>query len=126
MAVIKLSPTRAIVVESHGVDKWSTLGFGDRAFPAGFYSVMAYVVDLDKSVAPPVRADGTSLSNDDWAWAVWEKVSGQLSNEFYMNVGDQKDLAGYVAVLGDSFVIEGVKIKFVGTGDYETIEISKA
>ena len=126
MAVIKLSPTRAIVVESHGVDKWSTLGFGDRAFPAGFYSVMAYVVDLDKTVAPPVRADGTSLSNDDWAWAVWEKVSGQLSNEFYMNVGDQKDLAGYVAVLGDSFVIEGVKIKFVGTGDYETIEISKA
>jgi hypothetical protein len=126
MAVIKLSPTRAIVVESHGIDKWSTLGFGDRAFPAGFYSVMAYVVDLDKSVAPPVRADGTSLSNDDWAWAVWEKVSGQLSNEFYMNVGDQKDLAGYVAVLGDSFVIEGVKIKFVGTGDYETIEISKA
>ena len=126
MAVIKLSPTRAIVVESHGVDKWSTLGFGDRAFPAGFYSIMAYVVDLDKTVAPPVRADGTSLSNDDWAWAVWEKVSGQLSNEFYMNVGDQKDLAGYVAVLGDSFVIEGVKIKFVGTGDYETIEISKA
>ena len=126
MAVIKLSPTRAIVVESHGVDKWSTLGFGDRAFPAGFYSVLAYVVDLDKTVAPPVRADGTSLSNDDWAWAVWEKVSGQLSNEFYMNVGDQKDLAGYVAVLGDSFVIEGVKIKFVGTGDYETIEISKA
>jgi phosphoribosylformylglycinamidine synthase len=30
-----------------------------------------------------------------------------------------------VAVLGDSFVIEGVRIKFVGTGDYETIEISK-
>ena len=125
MAVIKLSPTRAIIVESHGIDKWSTLGFGDRAFPAGFYSIMAYVVDLDKTVAPPVRADGTSLSNDDWAWAVWEKLGGQLSNEFYMNVGDQKDLAGYVAVLGDSFVIEGVKIKFVGTGDYETIEISK-
>jgi hypothetical protein len=43
-----------------------------------------------------------------------------------LNVGDRKDLAEYVAVLGDSFVIEGVKIKFVGTGDYETIEISKA
>ena len=126
MAVIKLSDTRAIVVESHGIDKWSSFNFGDRAFPPGFYSVMAYVIDLDKSVAPPVRADGTSLSNDDWAWAVWEKVDGQLSNEFNMNVGDRKDLAGYVAVLGDSFVIEGVKIKFVETGDYETIEISKA
>jgi hypothetical protein len=41
-------------------------------------------------------------------------------------VGDRKNLADYVAVLGDSFVIEGVRIKFVGTGDYETIEISKA
>jgi len=27
--------------------------------------------------------------------------------------------------LGDSFVIEGVRIKFIGTGDYETVEISK-
>jgi hypothetical protein len=126
MAVIKLSDTRAIVVESHGIDKWSSFNFADRAFPAGFYSVMAYVIDLDKSVAPPVRADGTSLSNDDWAWAVWEKVNGQPSNEFRINVGENKDLSNYVAVLGDSFVIEGVRIKFVGTGDYETIEISKA
>ena len=125
MAVIKLSDTRAIVVESHGIDKWSSFDLGDRAFPAGFYSIMAYVVDLDKSVAPPTQPDGTSISNDDWAWAVWEKVNGQPSNEFRMNVGDRKDLAEYVAVLGDSFVIEGVRIKFVGTGDYETIEISK-
>jgi hypothetical protein len=43
-----------------------------------------------------------------------------------MNVGEGKNLSEYVAVLGDSFVIEGVKVKFVGTGDYETIEISKA
>ena len=126
MAVIKLSDTRAIVVESHGIDKWSSFNFGDRAFPAGFYSIMAYVIDLDKSVAPPVRADGTSLNNDEWAWAVWEKVNGQPSNEFRINVGENKDLSNYVAVLGDSFVIEGVRIKFVGTGDYETIEISKA
>jgi hypothetical protein len=27
--------------------------------------------------------------------------------------------------LGDSFVIDGVRIKFVATGDYETIEISR-
>jgi hypothetical protein len=126
MAVIKLSDTRAIVVESHGIDKWSSFNFADRAFPAGFYSIMAYVIDLDKSVAPPVRADGTSLNNDEWAWAVWEKVNGQPSNEFRINVGENKDLSNYVAVLGDSFVIEGVRIKFVGTGDYETIEISKA
>jgi hypothetical protein len=125
MAVIRLSPTKAIVVESHGIDKWSSLKFGDRAFPPGFYSIMAYIVDLDKNTRPPINPDGTSLSNDDWAWAVWQKVNG-TSNQFNVNVGDRKNLADYVAVLGDSFVIEGVRIKFVGTGDYETIEISKA
>jgi hypothetical protein len=126
MAVIRLSPTKAIIVESHGIDKWSNFKFGDREFPPGFYSVMAYIVDLDKNAAPPINSDGTSLGNDDWAWAVWQKVQGQRSNQFNVSVGDRKNLADYVAVLGDSFVIEGVRIKFVDTGDYETIEISKA
>jgi hypothetical protein len=113
-------------VESHGIDKWSSLNFGDRSFPPGFYSVMAYIVDLDKAVAAPVNNDGSSQGNDEWAWAVWQKVNGGSSNEFNINVGDRKNLADFIAVLGDSFVIEGVRIKFVGTGDYETIEISKA
>jgi len=126
MAIIKLSPTRAIVVESHGVDKWSSFKYGDREFPAGFYSIMAYIVDLDKSGAPPTKSDSSSMGNDEWAWAVWQKVSGTPSNQFNLNVGEGKNLADYVAVLGDSFVIEGIKVKFVGTGDYETIEISKA
>jgi hypothetical protein len=126
MAVIRLTPTKAIVVESHGIDKWSDFKFGDREFPPGFYSVMAYIVDLDKNAAPPINSDGTSLGNDEWAWAVWQKPAGPRSNQFNINVGDRKNLADYVAVLGDSFVIEGVRIKFVGTGDYETIEISKA
>jgi len=125
MAVIKLSLTRAIVVEAHGIDKWSDLKFGDRAFPPGFYAIMAYIVDLDKNVAAPINSDGTSQSNDDWAWAVFQKVQGGPSNRFNIPVGDRKNLADYVAVLGDSFLIEGVRIKFVATGDYETIEISK-
>lgn len=125
IAVIKISPTKAIVVESHGIDKWSNFKFGNREFPPGFYSIMAYLVDLEKTVAPPVNSDGSSLSNDDWAWAVWQKVSGRQSNQFNVSVGDRKRLGEYVAVLGDSFVIEGVQIKFVGTGDFETIEISK-
>ena len=126
MAVIRLSSTRAIVVESHGIDKWSNFKFGDREFPAGFYSIMAHVVDLDKAAAPPVKSDGSGLQNDEWAWAVWQKVHGGPSNNFNKWVGDRKNLADYVAVLGDSFIIDGIRIKFVGTGDYETIEISKA
>ena len=125
IAIIRLSKTKAIVVESHGIDKWSNFKFGNREFPPGFYSVMAYVVDLDKAVRPPGNSDGSSASNDDWAWAVWQKVDGGSSNGFNVNVGDRKILGDYVAVLGDSFVIEGVRIKVVGTGDYETIEISK-
>lgn len=126
LAIIRLSSTKAIVIESHGIEKWSSFKFGDRAFPPGFYSIMAYVVDLDKAVAPPVRSDGTSLNNDEWAWAVWQEVDGGPSNRFNLNVGAGKDLANYVAVLGDSFEIEGVRVKFVSTGDFETIQISKA
>ena len=125
MAIIALSNKKAIVVESHGIDKWSNFKFGDREFPPGFYSIMAYVVDLDKVAAPPIKADGSSLSNDDWAWAVWQKVDGQTSNGFNLSVGEGKNLADYVAVLGDSFTIEGVKIEFIATGDHETIRISK-
>ena len=125
IAVIKLSPTRAIVVESHGIDKWSNFKFGDREFPPGFYSIMAYVVDLDKSIAPPVNSDGSSRSNEDWAWAVWQKVDGGSSNGFHQTVGSGRNMADYVAVLGDSFTIDGIRIKFVATGDFETIEISK-
>lgn len=126
MAVIKVSPTKAIVVESHGIDKWSDLNAGGRAFPPGFYSVMAYVVDLDKAEAAPINDDASSRLNDEWAWAVWQKPVGGPSNDFNLQYFDWKKVADYVAVLGDSFIIEGVRIKFVGTGDYETIEISKA
>jgi hypothetical protein len=125
MAIIKLSSTRLIVVESHGIDKWSSFNTGDRSFPPGFYSVMAYVVDLDKTAAPPVTSDGRSLSNEEYAWAMWQKVEGGPSTEFGSTIGIRPDMFNMVAVLGDSFLIEGVRITFVGTGDYETIEISK-
>jgi hypothetical protein len=127
MAIIKLSPTKAIVIESHGIDKWSSFNTGDRSFPAGFYSIMAYVVDLNKAVAPPVTADQRSLSNQDYAWAVWARVEGGKSTEYpYFPAAFGEDIYSAVAVLGDSFLIEGIRIKFVATGDYETIEISKA
>ena len=126
MAVIKISPTKAVVVESHGIDKWSSFNTGDRSFPPGFYSVMAYIVDLDKAAAPPNNSDGTSLSNQNQAWAVWAKVVGGKSTKYpYFAAAFGEDIYSTTAVLGDSFETEGVRIKFVGSGDYETIEISK-
>jgi hypothetical protein len=126
MAIIRLSATKAIVIESHGIDKWSSFNTGDRSYPAGFYSVMAYVVDLNKAVAPPVTADQRALSNQDYAWAVWAKVDGGKSTDYpYFPAAFGEDIYSAVAVLGDSILVEGIRIKFVGTGDYETIEISK-
>lgn len=126
MAIIKLSSTKAIVIESHSIDKWSDFNAGERAFPPGFYSVVAYVVDLNKSVAPPVSSDQRSLSNQDYAWAVFIRVDGGKSTKFpYFPVAFGEDIFSAVAVLGDTLTAEGIRIKFVGTGDYETIEISK-
>jgi len=126
MAVIKISPTKVVVVESHGIDKWSSFNKGDRSFPPGFYSIMAYVIDLDKAAAPPVNPDGTALTNQFNAWAEWARVVGGKSTQYpYYPVAFGEDIYSATAVLGDYFEVEGIRIKFIGTGDYETIEISK-
>jgi hypothetical protein len=86
---------------------------------------MAYVVDLNKTAAPPVTADQRSLSNEEYAWAMWQDVEGGKSTEYEPTIGIRPDMYNKVAVLGDSFLIDGVRIKFIATGDYETIEITK-
>lgn len=132
-AIIKISDTEAIVVEAHGIEKWSDFKTNSRAFPAGFYGVMAYLIDLNQAGAPPVAADGRSIQDDTGnsttypRWAYWQPVDGRSSAhwnwDFRTSTSNYND---FVAVLGDSFTIKGVKIQLVGTGDYETIEISKA
>lgn len=132
MAVIKLSKTKAIVVESHGIDKWSSFNTNDRSYPGGFYGVMSYLIDLEKTVAPPVETDGRAIQADSGndpkypRWAYWQKIDNGPS---FLATFDYKSGTEswnpYFAVLGDTFTIEGVKIKLIGTGDYETIEITK-
>lgn len=132
MAVIKLSKTKAIVVESHGVDKWSSFNKNDRRYPGGFYGVMAYVVDIQSSVAPPVEADGRAIIDDTGndpkypRWAYWQRIDGSTSflADFDYRSGSES-YNKYIATLGDTFTIDGVKIKLTGAGDYETIEITK-
>lgn len=131
--IIKISSTKAIVVESHGIDKWSNFKTNDRAYPAGFYGVMAYLVDLEQAGAPPVASDGRAIQDDTGnsptypRWAYWQPVQGKGSSKTVWNYRNTPlDYNDFVALLNDSFVIEGVKITVVGTGDFETIEISKA
>jgi hypothetical protein len=126
MAIIKITSTKAIVIQSHAIDKWSQFNTGDRSFPPGFYSIMAYVVDLDKALAPPVSADQRGLSNQDYAWAVFKKVDGGKSTSYpYYPAAFNEDIFSPAAVLGDTIVIENISIKFIATGDFETIEISR-
>ncbi len=141
MVVVKLSETRAIVVEAHGIDKWSSFNTNGRSFPPGFYGVMAYVIDLNDAGAPPINDLGTSIDGDDGnnpnfpRWAYFQKIdgapsfltpsiwSGPKGSNFYD--GSVANLNQFVALLGDAFTIDGVRIKLVATGDFETIEILK-
>jgi hypothetical protein len=141
IALIKISATKAVAIEAHGIDKWSSFNTNDRAFPAGFYGVMAYIVNLNDAGPPPVNMSGESVEGDNGnnpkypRWAYAQKVDGKASfvspsifqgpkgENFYD--GSEPHLEDYVALLGDSFTIEGIKITLVATGDYETIEITK-
>ena len=142
MIVIKLSETKAIVIEDHGIDKWSSFNINGSSYPPGFYGIMAYIVNLADAGAPPISVLGGSIEGDNGndpnfpRWAYFQKVDGIPSfvgRSIYAGPktpnlydGNVPDLNTYIAQLGDSFLIEGVRIKLVGTGDYETIEISKA
>ena len=63
-------------------------------------------------------------------YAYFSQVDGAVGSASYnlVNFGPsaKKDYDSYWAVQGDTFTIEGVKITFVSTGDYETVKIEKA
>jgi hypothetical protein len=132
MAVIKLSASTAIVLESHGIDKWSSFNTNNRHFPPGFYGVVAYYIDLAQAGAPQVNSDGRVITGESGntaafqKWAFFKKIDGEESfkADWKYRAGDE-NYNGYIGVLGDTFTIEGVQIKLVGAGDYETIEITK-
>ena len=142
MIAIALDADRLLVIEAHGIGKWFSrrpeqdatfrLNFQD----SGLYYVLAYIVNT-KFVYPAqtiVNADGSALSIDDGVnrnilrHAYLEKVDGGAGSHDYPLTPTSMpgiDYAAYAAVQGDSFTVEGIKITFVSTGDYETIEISK-
>ena len=141
MIAVALDSSRLLVVEAHGDGKWFSLRpqqidrFGINFQKSGLYYVLAYIVDtkFEYPAQTIVNADGSALNIDDGVnpniprHAYLQKVDGGIgSNDYRLSQGSIADMSAYVAVEGDSFTIEGVKIKFVATGDYETIEISKS
>ena len=131
MATIKLSPTKAIVIQSHGIDKWSSFNANDKHFAPGFYGVVAYLVNLEDAGALSYGDDSRATSNDNgndpvypkWSYYMPLDGTGTFTSEFF-DFAWWLNLNKYIAGLGDTFIIEGVKIQFVKTGEYDTVRIS--
>jgi hypothetical protein len=134
---IALDSNRLLVVESHGIDKWSSRRLDSQFYSFdqfGFYGVVAYVVNT-KSTGGLVRdAGGASLPYDDGnndflpRQAKFYPIEGEASNFYGLNKWDNgtKTNDSFIAVEGDHFVIEGIKITFVKGSDYNTVRIEKA
>jgi hypothetical protein len=128
-AMIKLSQSRVLVMESHRKDKWGK-------FNPGTYGVTAYIVDTrfdtDRS--------GEYAGVDDFKGVKYTRAANYL--EFPFNHGDYRaqrisESTGedygivpyfsknYFLYEGESFTFEGVTVKLVKSGDNDTIQISK-
>ena len=101
---------------------------------------MVYIVDtefnhLDKPIL--TNPDGSHFAEDDGVTELFPRYGyvkpvdgGKGSNDYGVKYGllfkGNIDYSAYLAVQGDSYTIEGIKIEFISTGDYETIRVSKS
>jgi hypothetical protein len=128
-AMVKLGPSKVLVIESHRKDKWGK-------FSNGTYGVTAYIVDTrfdtDRS--------GEYAGVDDFKGIKYTRAANYL--EFKVNHGDYKAerfssetgeswgmqtyfSKNYFLYEGESFTYEGVNVKLVRSGDNDTIQIKK-
>jgi hypothetical protein len=132
MAIVKISKTKAIVVQAHGIDKWSKFDYNGIYFRPGFYGVVAYLVDLNDAGRVSYGSDGRASAGDSGndpaypKWSYYKPIEGDPSykEEFFQNNNPLLVISRHIAGLGNTFKIEGVKIEFVKSGDYETVRIS--
>jgi hypothetical protein len=139
MIGVALDSHRLLVVEAHGLGKWwDRREILDYAIgSSGFYGLTAYVVEtMIESPGMQTDSQGAALFDDDGnndiykRFTKFEKITGESSNLYNFTTASQpgrgqKVSNAYIAVLGDSFTIEGVKITFAATGDYESVKIEK-
>jgi hypothetical protein len=128
-AMVNLSPSRTLVIESHRRDKWGK-------FSAGTYGVTAYIVDTRYNTDRTGENNGT----DDFKGTKYTRAANYI--EFNVNHGPYKmqwySVEGqdygivplfslnYFLYEGESFTFEGVTVKLVKSGDNDTIQISKS
>jgi hypothetical protein len=128
-AMVKLTSSRVLVMESHRKDKWGK-------FSDGTYGVTAYIVDTrfdtDRS--------GEYAGVDDFKGIKYTRAANYL--EFPFNHGDYKAQRfsqetgqdwglvpyfskNYFLYEGESFTFENVTVKLTKSGDNDTIQITK-
>jgi hypothetical protein len=143
MIAIKLDSHRLLIVEAHGKGEWTSLRPEQKNFlnydfvNNPYYSIMVYIVDTNfNHLNLPIltNPDGSAFSSDDGVtrkiprYGYVQSVDGGVgSNDYrpHSNSNSEIDYSSYIGVQGDTYTIEGVKIEFKATGDYETIRISK-
>jgi hypothetical protein len=128
-AMIKLSSSRVLVIETHRKDKWGK-------FLTGTYGVTAYIVDTrfdtDRS--------GEYAGVDDFKGTKYTRAANYLefpfthgdyrAERFSNETGESWGIVPYFSknyflYEGESFTFEGVTVKLVKSGDNDTIQISK-
>ena len=128
-AMVKLSPSRVLIMESHRKDKWGK-------FADGTYGVTAYIVDTRFDT----DRTGEYAGVDDFKGTKYTRAANYL--EFKFNHGDYRAerfnqatgeswgmqtyfSKNYFLYEGESFTYDGVTVKLMRSGDNDTIEIQK-
>jgi hypothetical protein len=128
-AMIKLSPSRVLVLESHRKDKWGK-------FYEGFYGVTAYLVDTRFDTDRSCEYAGT----DDFKGTKCTRAANYL--QFDLLHGDYRGerfdnqtgkswgiqtffTKNYFLYEGESFSFENLRVTMVKSGDNDTIRIEK-
>ena len=109
--MIKLTESKIIVVESHRSDKWS------HNMPLQNNGVMAFLVDTTKNTDR--RDENLEFRAHLDKTGKYLTVENVLARKFY------EERYSTIMYVGDTISAEGIQIKFVSSGDNDTIQISK-
>jgi hypothetical protein len=127
--MIKLSPSRILVIESHRRDKWGT------KFVPGFYGVTTFLVDTSVQNDPSKPdSETTRFANyllnpttkhgklvERRAWEEIDKNGVRTTGWVTQPTWD----LNYVLYQGESFTTNGIKITLVKSGDNDTVRVTK-
>lgn len=147
MVLIPLSDHEALVVEAHGVSDWSSTNPMHKP-PSGMHGVVVYRVNTqcgndrthegffgttvpEGSSVTPAGAQPLDNGNDPTypKFAYFLQTNGGIASAYTGWGTDQarlKVLSHSIGFEGDSFTSDGITIKVVASGDYETVQISRA